>query len=61
MRHVTQALVFAAALAVCGSAYAQEPASTDGKSVPMEQAPSKIKSGKMKGKHHKTMHRMKKM
>lgn len=64
MRHVMFALPFAATFALCGTAYAQEqmqPNSPDGKSVPMQEAPSKIDTGKSKAKRHKTTHRMKKM
>ena len=64
MRHMTIAMLFAAAFAVCGSAYAQEqmqPNSPDGKSVPMQDAPSKIDTGKSKAKRHMTKHHTKKM
>lgn len=64
MRHVTIAVLFAAASAVCGSAYAQEqmqPNAPDGKSVPMQDVPSKIDTGKSKVRRHMTKHHMKKM
>ena len=64
MRHVMFALPSAAAFALCGTAFAQEqmqPNSPDGKSVPMQEAPSKIDTGKSKAKRHKTTHHMKKM
>lgn len=62
MHSLTTALVVAAALSVSGAAVAQEPASTDGKSVPMQQAPEKIKpAGKSKSAmHKKAMHHSKK-
>lgn len=54
MRHLYTAILFAAAVAISGSAFAQNPASTDGKSVPMEKAPEKIKpAGKSKSEMHK--------
>ena len=64
MRHVTTAVLLAAAFAFCGSAHAQEqmqPNSPDGKSVPMQDAPSKIDTGKSKAKRHKTTHHQEKM
>ena len=63
MRHLMTTVLFVASLAVSGIAYAQEPASTDGKSVPMQQAPEKIKpAGKSKSAmHKKAMHHSKTM
>lgn len=61
MRVAIIATVFVAT--VGGHAFAQEqmqPNSPDGKSVPMQDAPSKIDTGKSKAKRHKTTHHMKK-
>ena len=38
-----------------------QPNSPEGKSVPKQDAPSKIDTGKSKAKRHKTTHHMKKM
>ncbi len=62
MRVAIIAILFVAT--VGGTAFAQEqmqPNSPDGKSVPMQDAPSKIDTGKSKAKRHKTPHHMKKM
>lgn len=61
MRFLLTATIFAAAVTLSAGAFAQEqPASTDGKSVPMQDAPAKIKPGKSTAKRHATSHHAKK-
>lgn len=62
MRLLITATMFAAACTLSAGAFAQEqPASTDGKSVPMQDAPTKIKPGKSTAKRHASPHKSKKM